>query len=112
VKRWPVILELAALRDIEEGHRWLAERDPNAADRWFNGIYDTIGSLEVFPERCPLAPESEFLNLQIRELFHGRRQHKYRILFRVSETTATFYTSATARVAPLENANHLKLNHE
>jgi plasmid stabilization system protein ParE len=87
VKRWPVILELAALRDIEEGHRWLAERDPNAADRWFNGIYDTIGSLEVFPERCPLAPESEFLNLQIRELFHGRRQHKYRILFRVSETT-------------------------
>lgn len=85
MKRWSVIVELPAQQDIAEAHAWLAERDPAAADRWFNGIYDTIGSLEMFPERCSLAPASTFLNREIRETFHGRRQHKYRILFTVTE---------------------------
>src|SRR5215471_12731604 len=86
MKRWRVIVELPAQRDIAEARLWLAERDPDAADRWFNGIYDTIGSLEIFPERCPLAPESKFFSREVREIFHGRRQHKYRILFTTSES--------------------------
>ena len=85
MKRWNVIVELPAQRDIAEARLWLAEREPDAAERWFNSIYDTIGSLETFPERCPLAPESKSFNTEIREIFHGRRQHKYRILFTVSE---------------------------
>jgi len=84
MKRWNVIVEIAAQQDIEGAHVWMAEREPDAANRWFNGIYDTIGSLEIFPERCPLAPESKSLNAEIRQIFHGRRQHKYRILFTVS----------------------------
>ena len=84
MKRWDVIVELPAQQDIAEARLWLVERSPDAADRWFNSIYDTIASLEVFPERCPLAPESKSLNAEIREIFHGRRQHKYRILFTVS----------------------------
>jgi plasmid stabilization system protein ParE len=85
MKRWNVIIELPAQRDIAEAHVWLAEQDSDAADRWFHKIYDTIGSLEIFPERCPLAPENKFLKTEIREIFHGRRQNKYRILFTVSE---------------------------
>ena len=85
MKRWNVIVELPAQQDIAEAHLWLAEQSPAAADRWFDTIYETIGSLEIFPERAPLAPESEFLNVEIREIFHGRRQHKYRILFTVRE---------------------------
>ena len=85
MKRWRVIVELPAQRDIAEAYLWLAEREPDAAVRWFNRIYDTIGSLEIFPERCPLAPESKTLRTEIREIFHGRRQHKYRILFTVTE---------------------------
>ena len=85
MKRWNVIVELPAQQDIAEARLWLAERNRDAADRWFDGIYDTIGSLEVFPERCPLAPESKSLNVEIREIFHGRRQHLHRILFIVSE---------------------------
>lgn len=87
MKRWRVIVEPPAQRDIAEAHAWLAERDPDAADRWFNGLYDTIGSLEIFPERCPLAPESRFFNQEIRQLLHGRRYHKYRILFTVGRHT-------------------------
>ena len=85
MKRWRVVVEIPAQWDIAEAHRWLAERAPEAADRWFNSLYDTIGSLETFPERCPLAPESKFFNREIRQAFHGRRQHKYRILFTVVE---------------------------
>lgn len=87
MKRWRVIVELPAQRDIADARLWIRERDPGAADRWFDGIYDTIGSLELFPERCPLAPESKSLNAEIREIFHGRRQHKYRILFTVTGNT-------------------------
>ena len=85
MKRWNVIVELPAQQDIAEARLWLAEREPDAAERWFDSIYDTIGSLEIFPERCPLAPENKFLKTEIREIFHGRRQNKYRILFTVSE---------------------------
>jgi plasmid stabilization system protein ParE len=85
MKRWAVIVELSALQDIEKAHLWLADREPDAAERWFNSIYDTIGSLEIFPERCPIAPEDKFVNLEICEIFHGRRQHKYRILFTMND---------------------------
>ena len=83
--RWTVIVETPAQQDIEAADLRIAERDSEAADRWFNSIYETIGSLELFPERCPLAPESRFFDPQIRETFHGRRQNKYRILFTVTE---------------------------
>ena len=84
MKRWNVIVELPAQQDIAEARLWLTGHNPDAADQWFNSIYDTIGSLEIFPERCPLAPESKTLCAEIREIFHGRRQHKYRILFTVA----------------------------
>jgi hypothetical protein len=48
MKRWNVIIELPAQRDIAEAHLWLAEQAPDVADRWFDSIYDTIGSLEIF----------------------------------------------------------------
>ncbi len=85
MKRWNVIVELPAQQDIAESRLWIAESNVVAADRWFDSIYETIGSLVMFPERCPLAPESECFNLEIREIVHGRRQYKYRILFTVSE---------------------------
>jgi plasmid stabilization system protein ParE len=85
MKRWSVFVELDAQRDIAEAHQWLAERDLEAANDWFDEIYETIGSLEIFPTRCPLAPESKYLNLEIREVFHGRRHNKYRILFSATE---------------------------
>jgi len=85
MKRWNVIVELPAQQDIAEARLWIAEYDVGAADRWFDSIYDTIGSLELFPDRCPLAPENKFLNREIREIFHGRRQYKYRILFAVTK---------------------------
>jgi len=85
MKRWTVIVETPAQQDIEAAYLWIAERDSETADRWFNGISETIGGLELFPERCPLAPATRFFDRQIREAFHGRWQNKYRILFTVAE---------------------------
>lgn len=85
--RCRVIITPSAERDIEGAYLWIAERDVEAATRWFNRLLDVIETLEIFPERCPLAPESVQLGMEIRQILHGKRQHKYRVLFIVSERT-------------------------
>ena len=85
MKHFQVIILPAAERDIGEAYEWLAEQDAESAIRWHNRLLEVIFSLDTFSERCLLAPESEFFNVEIRETFHGRRQHKYRILFTMSE---------------------------
>ena len=85
MKHYQVIILPAAERDIGEAYEWLEERDADAAVRWYNQLIGVILSLDIFPERCPPAPENKFLEAEIREIFHGRRQNKYRILFTVSE---------------------------
>ena len=75
----------SAERDIGDAYEWSAERDEAAANRWFNRLAEAMRSLETFPDRAPLAPESKFSQREIRELFHGRRHDKYRILFTVAE---------------------------
>jgi len=76
VKHYQVIILPAAERDIGEAYEWLAGQDAEAAIRWYNRLLEVIFSLDTFPERCPHAPESEFLNSEIREIFHGRRQRQ------------------------------------
>ncbi len=85
MKRHQVIILPAAEQDIGEAYEWIAEQNADAAVRWYNRLLAVIYSLDAFPERAPLAPESKSFSREIREVFHGRRQHKYRILFTVTE---------------------------
>jgi plasmid stabilization system protein ParE len=85
VKHYLVIILPSAERDIGEAYEWLAEQDAEAAIRWYNRLLEVVLSLDTFPERCPLAPETNFLDEKIREIFQGRRRNKYRILFTMSE---------------------------
>ena len=87
MKRWQVIIGRPARLDIADAYAWIAERDPVAAALWFNSLHETIFSLDIFPERCPLAPEARFFKMEIRQIFHGRRHNKYRILFAVGENS-------------------------
>jgi plasmid stabilization system protein ParE len=85
MRHYEVIILPSAEENISEAYEWIAERDEEAAVRWYNRLIELIPSLETFPERAPLAPESKYFNREIREIFHGRRQHKCRILFTVRE---------------------------
>lgn len=78
--KYKVIVQPDAERDIEEAYAWLAEQSPGAAERWLEALITLVDSLETFPERCALAPESEAFDVEIRQLLHG----VYRILFTVA----------------------------
>jgi len=75
-----------AWAEIEEAYDWLAERAPAAAAHWKQNLLAAIDRLERFPRRCSVAPESQYFGREIRQLLHGKRQHKYRILFQIRES--------------------------
>lgn len=79
--KYEVLVQPPALEDIEGAYRWLAERTPAKAAEWYNGLVETILSLERHPERCSIAPESGEFEEDIRQLFHGKGRSRYRILF-------------------------------
>ena len=56
------------------------------AEKWLREIYTTCKKrLEQFPESCPIAPESEDLNRELRQLIIDR----YRVIFVVKGSTVT-----------------------
>ena len=85
MNHYQVIILPSAEHDISEAYTRLAGFDEATAVRWYNRLLEVIFSLDTFPERAPFAPESKSFNRAIRQVCHGRRQHKYRILFTVTE---------------------------
>ena len=76
-----VELTRSAETDLEELYLWVVTRAPNQGARWFNGLEKTILTLDRYPERCPLAPESFDPERPVRVLHYGRARSLYRILF-------------------------------
>jgi len=74
----------AALADVEEAYLWWREHVPELAEAWFDGLGEAIESLDEFPERCAVAPESEDVNVEVRQLLYGRGRSVYRVLFRIA----------------------------
>ncbi|HBB31035.1 MAG TPA: type II toxin-antitoxin system RelE/ParE family toxin [Cyanobacteria bacterium UBA8803] len=87
-----------AISDIEATFLWLRERSPEIANKWVNSCSEAMLSLEQFPERCQLAPESKLMGIEIRQLLH---QNKYRILF-----TITLDTTETEGVVQIHRVMH------
>ncbi|MBV9387244.1 MAG: type II toxin-antitoxin system RelE/ParE family toxin [Chroococcidiopsidaceae cyanobacterium CP_BM_ER_R8_30] len=75
----------SALNDAEAAFLWIRKESPSYAEEWFNGLLEAINSLENFPNRCPLAPESEELGIEIRQLLY----RKNRILFSIAPSRET-----------------------
>lgn len=79
-KRYAVVIESKAATDIAGYARWIAEQgSPMNAIRWVSDIEDAIMALDQFPERCPVAPESDAFDRVIRQLIFK----SHRILFTV-----------------------------
>ncbi len=85
--KYRVLVLPRAAAEIEEAYLWIAERAPDSAVKWFNGLYSVIDTLEIFPERCPHAPEDDFFQQEIRQLLYGKRIGCYRILFTIDGDT-------------------------
>jgi plasmid stabilization system protein ParE len=72
-----------AQEEAREAIRWIAQYSPEKAALWHFELMEKVDSLENFPARCPLAPESETHGKEIRHLIFG----KYRILFIIEDET-------------------------
>lgn len=86
------------LADIEEAFVFIKAEAPARADSWLLGIIEAIHSLEDMPYRCSVAPESQAVGLEIRQLFYGKRSGVYRILFTIAnDTIRVFHVRHAAR---------------
>jgi len=79
--KFRVVIQPPAKLDIDAAFVYLAQRAPDAAERWLNGLEDAIQSLGTFPRRCGIAPEGREFPEEIRQLIYGRRRRRYRVLF-------------------------------
>ncbi len=73
----------SVLQDAEDAFLWIREQSPTSASDWFKGLLESIYSLEKFPTRCAIAPESEEVGFKIRQLLYGKRKFVHRILFTI-----------------------------
>jgi len=78
-----VVVEKEAEEDMKDAVRWIAQYSPDKATLWYFDATEAIESLEHFPARCPLAPESKKFGAEIRHLIFS----KYRILFIIEDET-------------------------
>jgi plasmid stabilization system protein ParE len=72
--KYRIELAATAKADIRSQAQWLREnRSPAFADKWLDGLYKTIDTLQDRPLRCPVAAESDKFPEEIHELLYGRR---------------------------------------
>jgi plasmid stabilization system protein ParE len=74
-----------AQQDVATCYAYIAQRSLQGAASWFNRFAETRDRLSRDPNRRPLAPESRFVDYEVREtLFKTRKGRPYRILFTIS----------------------------
>ena len=70
----------SAIADIESIFLWIKEESQERAFRWVRGCYEIMLTLENFPQRCSLAIESKYMEIEVRQLLY---QKQFLILFTV-----------------------------
>ena len=78
----------SALEDVRSCYDYIAETSEETANKWFRGLQEAINSLDTMPLRCPRAPESDLLSMQIRHYIY---QKNYRILYTVHDTVVKIH---------------------
>ena len=80
-----VELTLRARKDLVDIYERISADDSMIAARWFNGLEAAIDTLEQFPHRCPVAPDSEKANRRLRHLLYGSKRDVYRVIYDIDE---------------------------
>jgi len=98
-----VIITPEAEADLRAAHRYIYTQAPRAAGEWLKRVQQSIRTLSQYPERCPLAPESDAFEEPIRELLFGTgHRGTYRILFVVHDKTVYIVHVRHGSMLPLE----------
>ena len=83
---YKVVTQLRAEIDIAEQYLYIVGAGaPEAAARWYRNLKAEIESLSDMPSRCSVAPESEKLGFELKQLLLGKRTGVYRVVFRIVE---------------------------
>lgn len=81
--RFRVVITDPADRNFREHFQWIRERSPQGAATWRARIIEAVKSLEISPERHPLARESAAFPVEIRCLLSGKNRSAFRILYQI-----------------------------
>jgi plasmid stabilization system protein ParE len=81
VQKYRVEITQTAESDITAVFHYIASDNEMAAVKWVDEIERQIDTLEQFPLRCPVIPESRELGKEYRHLIYG----DYRTVFRVDD---------------------------
>jgi plasmid stabilization system protein ParE len=79
VQKYRVEITAIAESDIKEIFQYIASDNKAAAAKLVKEIERQIDSLEQFPLRCPVIPESRELGKEYRHIIYGN----YRTIFRI-----------------------------
>lgn len=80
-KKYRVLASDLAELDLLDITNHIVRDNPEAALRWLDEAKAKIDSLERFPERAPIIPETEELGRAYRHILHG----DYRVIFRIED---------------------------
>jgi plasmid stabilization system protein ParE len=81
-KKFIVDIAASAEADVSEIWDYIAQDNRDAATAFVLRLEEQIGTLERFPERCPLVRENELLGTAYRHLVYGN----YRTIFKIIES--------------------------
>ena len=73
-----------SLRDMEGIYEFIEADASETAFAWFNDLSRAISSLERYPERGAVIPESK----KLRHLPFGKKQATYRVIYAVDKRNA------------------------
>lgn len=77
MKQYHLLVKPSAEQDIVERYQQIKEASEQNALKWYLAIMDSIESLSQLAVLCPIAPESDYIEVEIRHLVIG----DYRVLF-------------------------------
>jgi plasmid stabilization system protein ParE len=82
VKRYEVVFLPEARLEALAAAEYIARHSPGNAIRWYRGLEKAIRRLEMMPRRCTIAPESTYLDVELRHYIYK----SHRVIFQVDDT--------------------------
>lgn len=83
--KYRIVYTVRANNHLADITDWILEQAPLSAEPWLEKLSESVNSLLENPARCPLAPENESHEFDIRHLLFGKRHGQYRILFTIQD---------------------------